>query len=605
MTAEKIDQDKMNRMRHSASHVLAEAVLALYPNAKLGFGPAIEDGFYYDFDLGQTITPEDIEQIELRMKQLLKNRHAFVVREVSADEARGLFSDQPFKLEIIEDILQRGTDEYGQPLAEGEQPKLTVYSHSGFTDLCRGPHVASTGDIPADALKLLHTSAAYWRGKSRNPTLQRIYGTVWGTEEELADYLRRLEEAKKRDHRTLGRQLELFTTSDQVGAGLILWLPKGATIRYLAERFSMEAHRLNGYEFVYTPHIGKGSLWETSGHLHFYRESMYRPMEIDEEHYYLKPMNCPFHSHIYKSRMRSYRELPLRLAEFGTVYRYELSGALHGLTRVRGFTQDDAHTFCTPEQVENEIVHALSFSLYILRSFGLEDFVAYISTRPEGKSIGNEEDWDRATHALEAAVRKLGLNYSYDQGGGAFYGPKIDLKVTDAIGREWQLSTVQFDFNLPERFELEYVAPDGSYQRPVMVHRALFGSVERFIGMLIEHFAGNFPFWIAPEQVAIVPITDQIMPYALEVEKSLGEAGIRVQVDARSERMQAKIRDAQLRKVPVIAVLGRREAEAGQIAVRDRDQGDRGVMTLEEFLEWAREANSIGIPRAIGTAAAV
>ncbi len=594
-----VSKDRLHRMRHSASHVLAEAVLSLFPDARLGYGPATEEGFFYDFDLSRTLTPEDLETIERRMQELLGASHPFRLREVTPDEARTLFAGQPYKLEIINEILARGTNEYGEPLPQGQQPRLTVYSHGNFTDLCCGPHVAATGEIPADAFKLLHVSAAYWRGNNQNPALQRIAGALWADAGQLAQYLHRLEEAKKRDHRILGRQLELFTTVEQVGAGLILWQPKGAKIRYLAERFSLEAHRLNGYEFVYTPHIGKATLWETSGHLDFYRENMYRPMDIDGEEYYLKPMNCPFHSHIYKSRIRSYKELPVRLAEFGTVYRYEFSGTLQGLTRVRGFTQDDAHIFCTPDQVEEEIVRALSFSLYILRTFDLKDFTAYISTRPKDKSIGAEADWEKATQALEHAVKTLGLNYEYDLGGGAFYGPKIDLKVTDVIGREWQLSTVQFDFNLPVRFDLEYIAADGTRRRPFMVHRALFGSVERFLGMLIEHFAGAFPFWLAPVQVVIVPITDAVLAYAEQVKQRLIEAGLRVEVDARGERMQAKIRDAQALKVPYVAVVGHREVERGEISLRERSAGNLGAISLDSFIDRALQENSVGTPRAI------
>jgi threonyl-tRNA synthetase len=593
-------RDQMHRLRHSTAHLMAQAMLALHPEAKLAIGPATETGFFYDFELGEPLTPEALDAIEAKMKELLREKHDFIVREVTAEEARSLFADQPYKLELIEDILKRGMDEDGNPRSDQPPSKLTVYTHGDFIDLCKGPHVSNTGEIKADALKLLSASAAYWRGNSKNQALQRVYGTVWPSKSELDAYLSRIEEATTRDHRNLGRQLELFTTAEEVGAGLILWLPKGAMVRYLAERFSLEAHKLNGYQFVYSPHIGKASLWETSGHLDFYRENMFRPMEIDEEKYYLKPMNCPFHSYIYKSRARSYRELPLRLAEFGTVYRYELSGVLHGLTRVRGFTQDDAHTFCTPTQVQGEITHALRFSLYVLKSFGLTDFTAYISTKPKQKSIGSDEDWANATKALEHAVQQLELPHEYDEGGGAFYGPKIDVKVLDALGREWQLSTVQFDFNLPERFGLEYIAPDGTQQRPVMVHRALFGSVERFMGMLIEHYAGAFPFWIAPVQVMIVPITDDVLPYCHEVQTKMTKAGLRVELDARNERMQAKIRAGQLQKIPVIAVVGKREAAAGEISVRDREKGDLGAKPLATFIEEAQRVLCEHIPRAIG-----
>lgn len=577
----------LDRLRHSASHVMAEAVLSFFPEAKVAIGPSIEDGFYYDFDLPRPLVPEDLEAIEAKMKELLKKDRPFVAKDISLADARALFAGQPYKLELIEDLAAK----------QGENLKLSIYTQGGFTDLCKGPHVENTSAIAADGVKLLSIAGAYWRGDSKRPMLQRLYGTAWASKKDLEDYLYRIEEAKKRDHRALGKQLELFSSNDQVGGGLILWHPNGAMVRHLAESFSKEAHLLNGYKFVYSPHIGKANLWQTSGHLDFYRESMYSPMQIDEEEYFVKPMNCPFHMHIYKDRMRSYRELPLRLSEFGTVYRYEFSGALHGLTRVRGFTQDDAHIFCRPEQVDAEISRALNFSLYILRSFGLEDFTAYISTKPEGKSIGEEADWKTATSALEKAVKQAALDYKYDIGGGAFYGPKIDLKMKDALGREWQLSTIQFDFNLPERFDLDYIAEDGAAKRPFVIHRALFGSVERFIGMLTEHYAGAFPFWIAPTQVVIVPITDDVMDYAREVEETLAEAGIRVEVDSRNERMQAKIRDAQMRKIPKIAVIGRKEAEGGLVAVRDREGGDKGQMKLDAFLETLREANAAGKPR--------
>ncbi len=578
---------KLERLRHSASHVMAEAVISLFPEAKVAIGPAIDDGFYYDFELSRALVPEDLEAIEAKIKELLKKDRPFVFKEVSLDEARKLFATQPYKLELIADLVEK----------QGDALKLSVYTQGGFTDLCKGPHVTSTAEIPAEGIKLLSIAGAYWRGDSNKTMLQRIYGTAWESKADLDAYLYRIEEAKKRDHRMLGKHLELFTTNEQVGAGLILWQPNGAMVRHLAESFSKEAHLLNGYHFAYTPHIGRANLWETSGHLSFYRDSMYKPMKIDEDEYFIKPMNCPFHMHIYKTRPRSYRELPLRLAEFGTVYRYEFSGALHGLTRVRGFTQDDAHIFCRPEQVDDEIFRALNFSLYILRSFGLEDFTAYISTKPEGKCIGEDKDWDMATKALEKAVEKAGLPFHYDVGGGAFYGPKIDLKLNDALGRQWQLSTIQFDFNLSERFDLNYVAEDGSMKRPFMIHRALFGSVERFMGILIEHYAGAFPFWLAPVQTVIVPITDDVLPYAREVEEALADEGIRVEIDDRNERMQAKIRDAQLRKVPTVVVLGRKEAESKKISLRDREAGDKGQMALADFIQLVKEANAAGKPR--------
>ncbi len=580
-------ENKLERIRHSASHVMAEAVISLFPEAKVAIGPAIDDGFYYDFDLGRALVPEDLEAIEAKMKVILKEDRPFVAKDVSLEEARKLFADQPYKLELIEDLAAK---------SDGA-PNLSIYTQGGFTDLCRGPHVASTAEIPAEGIKLMSIAGAYWRGDSNKAMLQRIYGTAWENKADLDTYLYRIEEAKKRDHRAIGKQLELFTTNEQVGGGLVLWQPNGGMVRHIVERFSKDAHLLNGYKFVYTPHIGRANLWETSGHLDFYRDSMYSPMQIDEEEYFIKPMNCPFHMHIYKTRPRSYRELPLRMAEFGTVYRYETSGSLHGLTRVRGFTQDDAHIFCRPEQIDDEISRALEFSLYIIRSFGLKDFTAYISTKPAGKSIGAQEDWDRATKALEKAVEKANLPYKHDIGGGAFYGPKIDLKLNDALGREWQLSTIQFDFNLPERFDLTYISEDGSPQRPLMVHRALFGSVERFMGMLTEHYAGAFPFWFAPVQAVVVPITDDVLPYSREVEEALADEGIRVEVDDRNDRMQSKIRDAQLRKIPVVAVIGRKEAESGMVSVRDRDAGDKGQMPLADFIQMAKAANAVGTPQ--------
>lgn len=584
----KIKVDDLNRLRHSAAHVLAQAMRMEFPTVKFGIGPAIENGFYYDFDLPRPLVPEDLSKIEARMKDILRKGHPFIRKEVLPEEAEKIFADQPYKLELIKDILSAGSDS-----------KLSIYTNGDFTDLCQGPHVVSTDEIPVDGLKLLSIAGAYWRGKSENPMLQRIYGTAWESVQDLEQYLARIEEAKKRDHRTLGKQLELFSTADEVGAGLILWHPKGGMVRYLAEQFSKEAHRLNGYDFVYTPHIGKASLWETSGHLGFYRENMYSPMKIDEEEYFIKPMNCPFHTHIYKARTRSYRDLPLRWAEFGTVYRYEFSGALHGLTRVRGFTQDDAHIFCTPDQVKYEVARALNFSLYILRAFGLDDFTAYVSTRPLEKSIGADADWEIATKALVNAVEDARLTTKYDHGGGAFYGPKIDLKVTDSLNREWQLSTVQLDFNLPERFDLNYIGSDGQPHRPFMIHRALFGSVERFIGMLIENYMGAFPFWLAPVQTTVISITDDALPYVYQVAQRLRDEGLRIEIDERSERMQAKIRDSQMMKVPYAIVVGRKEMQNGMISLRCREKGDLGTMSVEDFLTLSRKLCAAGVPQTI------
>ncbi len=595
------EQSQLYKIRHSASHVMAQAVLEMFPDAKLAIGPPIADGFYYDFDLPRPLSTEDLEAIEARMKGIVKETHKFTRRELSEAEARKLFADQPYKLELIDDIVKGGTDEYGEPLPEGQRPVLSAFKQGDFEDLCRGPHVNSTQDINPDAIKLLTTSGAYWRGDSDRPMLQRIYGTAWLTSEELAQYVYRREEAKHRDHRALGKALDLFGTSDDVGPGLILWHPKGATVRFLAERFSQEAHLMNGYDWVNTPHIGRGRLWQISGHLDFFKEGMFPPMELDGEDYYVKPMNCPFHIQIYKSRPRSYRELPLRFAEYGTVYRNELSGVLQGLTRVRGFTQDDAHHFCLPSQAEGEIRHALRFSLYVLKTFGFKDFTAYVSTRPEGKAIGSVEDWDRATETLKSVVQGEGVPFEIDEGGGAFYGPKIDLKLTDSLGREWQLSTVQFDFNLPDRFDMEFVGDDNKVHRPVMVHRALFGSAERFFAMLIEHFAGAFPLWLAPVQVVLIPIADRHVEYARSVEQRLRAAAMRTLVDDASERMNAKIRRAQMNKVPYVFVMGDKEMNAQTVAVRSREDGDIGVMSLEAFLELTREPLQAGIASPLPT----
>lgn len=593
-TKERYEDSHLYRIRHSAAHVMAQAVLEMFPEGKVAIGPPIEDGFYYDFDLPRPLTPEDLEIIENRMKKRLHEKHGFHRREIDVQEARQLFADQPYKLELIDGILEKGLDEYGEPLPEGQMPTLSTYQVHDFEDLCRGPHVDSTAEIHPDAFKLTRIAGAYWRGDERRPMLQRIYATAWEKPEDLERYLENLEEAKRRDHRRLGKRLDLFSTSDAVGPGLTLWHPKGALVRFLAERFSQQAHVLNGYEWVYTPHIGREGLWRTSGHLEYYEDSMFNAIESEGENYYLKPMNCPFHAEIYKSRMRSYRDLPLRLAEFGTVYRYERSGVLQGLTRVRGFTQDDAHTFCLPEQIDHEILLALKFSLYVLRAFGLKDFTAYVATRPEGKAIGSPEAWDSAIETLRRAVEKEQLPYEIDEGGGAFYGPKIDLKLKDSMGREWQLSTVQFDFNLPERFDLTYTGEDGQQHRPFMVHRALFGSAERFFAMLIEHFAGAFPLWLAPVQVVIIPITDHQLDYARALAADLDGEGVRVSVNDRDDRMQAKVREFELDKIPYALIVGKREVAEGAVSVRSREEGDLGKMSVEGFLAMTREERQRG-----------
>ena len=587
-----VDSD-LYRLRHSAAHVMAQAVLEMFPEGKIAIGPPIEDGFYYDFELPRALTPEDLEGIERRMGEIIAGRHSFQKKVVSAEEARRIFADQPYKLELIEGLEQGGYDEYGEQLAE--KPEISIYAHDTFVDLCRGPHVENTGRVNPDAIKLLNVAGAYWRGDENRPMLQRIYGTAWETAGELEEYLWKLEEARRRDHRQLGRELDLFSVSDEIGAGLILWHPKGGMVRKLAEDYCRAEHEKGGYEFVYSPHIGKASLWQTSGHLDWYRENMYAPLDIEGQQYYLKPMNCPFHVQIYKSRTRSYRDLPLRFAEWGTVYRYERSGVLHGLLRVRGFTQDDAHLFCRPDQMPEEIDRVLHFSLNILRAFGFKDFQAYLSTRNPLKAAGSSEQWEAPTEALRQALERAEVPFQIDEGEATFYGPKIDIKVRDALGREWQLSTIQFDFTLPERFDLVYVGEDGQEHRPYMIHRALLGSMERFMGTLIEHHAGAFPVWLAPVQVMLIPIADRHLPYAQEVSAALKEAGLRVVVDDRGERMNAKIRDAQNQKIPYMLVVGDREVEQAAVAVRLRSEENLGAMPVNAFLERVKQDSAAGV----------
>jgi len=591
--AEKNDHNEelLYRLRHSTAHVMAQAVLEMFPQGKTAIGPPIEDGFYYDFDLPRSLTPEDLEVIEQRMRKVISGNHPFVRRDLSAEESRALYADQPYKLELIDGIIAGGVDEYGEKV-EGDVV-LSTYKHDTFEDLCRGPHVDSTGRIPRKAFKLLKVAGAYWRGDERRPMLQRIYGTVWPSKAELDDYLHRLAEAERRDHRKLAYQLDLYSTHESVGAGLICWNPNGARIRHEIETFWREEHFKGGYDLVYTPHIGKADLWRTSGHLEFYADGMYAPLTIDEQEYYLKPMNCPFHIMIYKSRKRSYRDLPFRWAELGTVYRYERSGVLHGLLRVRGFTQDDAHLFCLPDQMPEEILRVLRFSLHILRSFGFEEFKMELSVRdpdtPE-KYAGRDEEWQMAEAALVEALEAEGLPYKRMEGEAVFYGPKIDIKVKDALGRTWQLTTIQFDFNLPGRFDMTYVGEDGKEHQPYMIHRALLGSLERFFGVLIEHYGGAFPVWLAPVQARLIPIADRHLDYAYQVQKELVAAGLRADVDASGERMQAKIRDAQMQKIPYMLVVGDREAEANTVNLRLRTGDKRGAVPVAEFIALAQEA---------------
>jgi threonyl-tRNA synthetase len=555
-------EERLFRMRHSAAHVLAEAMLERFPEAKYAIGPPIEHGFYYDFELPRPLTPEDLQWLEQRMRRSQKRNLPIEGEQIAKGEAREIFANQPYKLELIDDI---------------EDDTVGHFKHGEFEDLCRGGHTETTGQL--GAFKLTHSAGAYWRGDEHNTMLQRVYGVLFPTEEELQAHLDAVEEAQKRDHRRLGRELDLFSTHEEFGPGLIYWHPKGGRIRNEIEDAWREAHYDGGYEIVFTPHVGRSTLWQTSGHLDFFAESMYSPMDIDGNDYYLKPMNCPFHVQIYNSAKRSYRELPMRLAELGTVYRYERSGVLHGMLRVRGFTQDDAHIICTPEQLDDEIDGVVQFVLNLLRLFGFEDFEANLSTRPE-KAVGNPEDWDRAEEVLRRAIDRAGLEYEVDEGGGAFYGPKIDINLKDTLGRSWQCSTVQFDFNLPERFDMSYVGEDGDEHRPFMVHRALLGSIERFVGILIEHYGGALPLWLAPVQAVVIPIADRHIEYADHVQRELASKRLRVDVDASGERMGNKIRRAQLQKVPYMLVVGDREVEADEVSVRDRTGDDLGAMPI-------------------------
>ena len=561
--------EKLAMIRHSMAHVMAEAVLEMFPDAQIAIGPSIENGFYYDFELPRQLVESDLEEISARMKAIIASGKEFRRIEVSRDEARKMFAAQKFKLELLDAI------------PEGET--VTIYNQGGFTDLCRGPHVESTKQLNADAFKLLSIAGAYWRGNENNPMLTRIYGTAWSNPKELRLYLDHLADVERRDHRKLGKDLDLFSLHEEAGPGLVYWHPRGARIRQTIEEFWRKEHYDNGYEMVYTPHVGKSWLWETSGHLGFYKDSMYPPMEMDKADYYVKPMNCPFHIMIYNNSLRSYRDLPCRWAELGTVYRYEKAGALHGLMRVRGFTQDDAHLFCTPEQMDDEIAEVLRFSIHMLKCFGFEEFHAYISTRPE-KSVGDPALWDSATASLKKAVEKEGLKYDIDEGGGAFYGPKIDLKIKDAIGREWQLSTVQFDFNLPERFKMKYVDKDGREKRPLMIHRALLGSIERFFGVLLENYAGAFPPWLSPDQVAIVPVGEVAFDYARKLEERFRKAGLRAYADLSGERMNAKIRKAQQMKVPYQVIVGEKEMAGDLVSVRYRGGRQANGVATEDFI---------------------
>ncbi len=561
---------ELARMRHSTAHLMAEAVQELFPDAKFGIGPAIDNGFYYDFDLPRPLIPDDLKEIEKRMLKNRKKNDRFERREVSRSEALEIFGDNPYKVELINDLP--------------EDEVISTFQQGQFLDLCRGPHVESTKKI--GPFKLQSVAGAYWRGNEHRPMLQRIYGTAWSTKDELHAYLEQLEEAQRRDHRRLGKDLDLFSVSEEIGPGLILWHPKGGMVRYLVEQFEQQEQLARGYDLVYTPHIASEKIYQRSGHLQTYRENMYSPMSIEDVDYYLKPMNCPGHIMIYKNQVHSYRELPVRLAELGTVYRYERSGTLHGMLRVRGFTQDDAHIFCTHDQVVDEVGRTIDLALHMAEVFGY-GFEVYLGTRPE-KAIGDEAVWDQATVALKAALNARDLNYVLDEGEGAFYGPKIDIKWLDALGRAWTGPTIQVDFNLPERFDVNYIGEDGERHRVAMIHRTLLGSMERFVGGLIEHYAGAFPVWLAPVQAMIVPITDKETEFAASVAARLKEHGIRVEVDSSRDRMQAKIRNAQLQKVPYMLVVGGREAGADSVAVRLRSGEDLGAMPVDSFADLVR-----------------
>jgi len=566
------DEEGREVHRHSASHVMADAVKRLWPQTKLAIGPAIEEGFYYDFDSPQRFGPEELERIEAEMRRIAAEDAPFERREVERDVA-------------IEFFKQRGEEYKVELLGEIADDKVSLYRDGDFVDLCRGPHVPSAGRV--GAFKLLSAAGAYWRGDERRPMLQRIYGTSFPAQEQLDEFLRLREQAAQRDHRRLGKELDLFSIPEELGGGLVVWHPKGALVRYLIEEFWRKEHLRRGYQLVFSPHIARARLWETSGHLSFYKDSMYGPLMIEDEEYRLKPMNCPFHILVYKSQLRSYRDLPIRYAELGTVYRYERSGVLHGLLRVRGFTQDDAHIICTPEQIGDEVKEVLDFALFMMRTFGYEDLVVDLSVRGESdrdKYMGSDEEWAIAERSLAEALESRGVAHKRAPGEAVFYGPKIDIKLRDSMGRLWQGPTVQFDFNLTSRFRMEYIGADGQAHTPLMVHRALLGSIDRFFGGYVEHTGGAFPAWLAPVQVAVLPIAERHHEYARRVHEALVAAGFRSQLDDRNESMRFKIREAQVQKVPYMLVVGDREQESGQVAVRSRSGGDLGAQGLEEFI---------------------
>ena len=560
--------DLRTRIRHSAAHVMADVVTSMFPDAKLGVGPPTDDGFYYDFLVESPFTPEDLAEIEKRMKVVVARDHAFEYAEYPRERINQMNADEPLKLEVIAEI----------PADEA----ISTYTHGGFEDLCAGPHVESTGKIPA--FKLLNVAGAYWRGDENRPMLQRIYGTAFESQSALDEHLERLEEARRRDHRTLGRELDLFSVHDETGPGLIIWHPKGARVRGIVEDLWKREHYRDGYDLVYTPHIGRANLWETSGHLENFKENMFAAMDMEGQDYYLKPMNCPFHIMYYRSGLRSYRDLPMRIGELGSVYRYERGGTLHGMLRVRGMTQDDAHIFCRPDQIADEVNGVLDLTFRLLDMFEFRDYEVMLSTRPD-KAVGTEEEWEVATGSLRETLRGRGMGYEVEEGGGAFYGPKIDIHIRDAIGRLWQCTTVQFDFNLPRRFGLAYIDSDGAARQPYMVHRALFGSLERFMGVLIEHFGGAFPAWLAPVQARIIPIADRHHEYAERVRGEMEAAGLRAEADFRNERMGFKIREAQMQKTPYMLIVGDREIAAGAVGVRLRSGEDLGATPIADAIE--------------------
>ncbi|MDQ7780119.1 MAG: threonine--tRNA ligase [Planctomycetota bacterium] len=572
------DKESLEILRHSASHVMADAVMRLFPGALPAIGPAIEDGFYYDFDVARPFTPEDLEKIEEEMRRIVKEGAAFTREEATRADALKMMESagQKYKVELLQELQDR---------------TVSLYRHGKFVDLCRGPHLPATAKLKF--IRLLRATGAYWRGDEKKQMLQRLYGTAFFKKEELEAYLERIEEAKRRDHRKLGRELDLFSIHEESGPGLVFWHPKGAVIRNIIETFWRDQHVKNGYELIYSPHIAKVDLWKISGHWDFYRDSMYSPMDVDGQNYVVKPMNCPGHILVYKTRVRSYRELPLRWAELGTVYRYERSGVVQGLLRVRGFTQDDAHIFCRLEELEREVAGVIEFGVGLLRCFGFSDFRIRLSTRPE-KYVGTIENWDKATSALKAAIENLKMPYEVAEGEAVFYGPKADIDIKDCLGRAWQCFTVQVDFNMPERFDMKYTGEDGREHRPIMVHRALLGSMERFFGVLVEHYAGAFPMWLAPVQTMVIPIGTAHEAYAKDVQRNLVARGVRAGIDLSSERISYKIREATMLKVPYMLVIGDKEVAAGTVSVRERSLGDQGASTLDVFFQ--KIASSLGSP---------